>query len=487
MDGKQILELKEQFAKKLPECKKCELYERPFCPSYYADTDVIIIGEAPGADEIEKKIPFVGRSGALLRRKLTDVGFDPESITFLNACKCRPPLDDKNQNTPPNRKTINKCKKLFLEKELAALKGNRLVILAGMTPTSVFFPKVKKIGKVAGEFKKIDAHRFYPIYHPSFILRSQNMAQRFTADLRRANDFITGALHKHKKYHLLTHEREVTDAIDMYLEQEAVVFDIETNQTLDPFDPNMAIHTISFCSERNKAVCIPLDHPSIESVKFREHCWSEVKRFMESGVGKVAHNACFDIKILKHYGIKTVNLVGDTMVFAFLLNENRYSIGLKQLSQELLNGCVYEWSENLEELSLYNCEDTDNCLALYKLFLPELKKHVRMKKLFDEVLVPLIYVIGEMELNGIALDKKAAIDLANELEEHLDALREGLFEDFPESKDTNMRSVPQLRKLMYEKLKYPIYKYTDKTMLPSTDAETLERLAYEGYSFQNTY
>ena len=482
MDVQTVLDSKKKFSGKCPGCEKCAFADRPFLPSQVGTSKVIVIGGTPGHEDITKGFPFSSMSGSLLRRKLGDVGFNVNEVTFMYAVKCRPPLDPvTKEQVKVTRKVIKLCSKLFLDKELEELKDNKITILAGQIATSVFFSKVKKMTSVVGEFKKHEDRRCYPIYSPSVILRSQSMAQQYTKDLNRARQYVDGSLYKHKQYTLLENEQAVTEAVNILVKQEVVAFDIETPMTLDPFDPNMAINTISFCYERNKAFCIPLDHRDVESVRFREHCWKEVKRFMESDAGKIAHNATFDVKILQYFGVRTNNLVGDTLVFAFLLNENRYSNGLKTLAQELLDGCCYEWSENLEELSNYNCEDTDNCLALYQKFLPELKKHVRMKKVFDEILVPLIYIIVDMELKGVSIDKEFAKKLEIELEEQLEALNEGLLEDVPQAKGVNMGSPLQLRKLMFEKLRYPSRKKTEKGGLPSTDASVLEQLSYEGY------
>ena len=88
-----------------PVCEKCKLYAgciTPFMPGYGTSTpDVMIIGEAPGANEDEQGRPFVGGSGKLLNDILDLVGIKQDSIRLTNTVRCRPP-----ENKTPTSKQI---------------------------------------------------------------------------------------------------------------------------------------------------------------------------------------------------------------------------------------------------------------------------------------------------------------------------------------------------------------------------------------------
>ena len=74
-----------------PNCDQCTLNREPVSGhGHFNEPDIMIIGEAPGREEVEKGKPFVGRAGKLLRETLTSVGLNTEKIYYTNACLCRP-------------------------------------------------------------------------------------------------------------------------------------------------------------------------------------------------------------------------------------------------------------------------------------------------------------------------------------------------------------------------------------------------------------
>ncbi len=89
-------------------CTRCPLSEsrsRVVFGAGNADADLMLVGEAPGAEEDRQGLPFVGRSGALLTRLLTEAGLPRERVFITNTLKCRPP-----GNRNPGREEIETCR-----------------------------------------------------------------------------------------------------------------------------------------------------------------------------------------------------------------------------------------------------------------------------------------------------------------------------------------------------------------------------------------
>lgn len=142
------------------------------------DSEIVLIGEAPGYHEHVQRRPFVGRSGQLLRQTLTEVGFPPEHVYITNIVKARPP-----DNRDPSPEEILAYKP-FLDREIAAIKP-KLIVTLGRFSMAKFLPDVK-ISQVHGRLHKVRWNHqivyILPMYHPAAALRSTQMLTAFTQD-----------------------------------------------------------------------------------------------------------------------------------------------------------------------------------------------------------------------------------------------------------------------------------------------------------------
>ncbi len=140
--------------------------------------EIVLIGEAPGYNEHVQRRPFVGRSGQLLRKTLTEVGFPPEQVYITNIVKARPP-----DNRDPSPEEILAYKP-FLDREIAVIKP-KLIITLGRFSMAKFLPEVK-ISQVHGRLHKVRWNHqvayILPMYHPAAALRSTQMLTAFTQD-----------------------------------------------------------------------------------------------------------------------------------------------------------------------------------------------------------------------------------------------------------------------------------------------------------------
>lgn len=151
------------------------------------DSEIVLIGEAPGYNEHVQRRPFVGRSGQLLRKILTEVGFPPESVWITNIVKARPP-----DNRDPSPEEILAYRP-FLDREITAIQP-KLIVTLGRFSMAKFLPDVK-ISQVHGRLHKVTWSNkityVLPMYHPAAALRSTQMLTAFTQDFEKLSNTLT--------------------------------------------------------------------------------------------------------------------------------------------------------------------------------------------------------------------------------------------------------------------------------------------------------
>ena len=124
---------------------------------------LLVVGEAPGADEDASGRPFVGRSGQLLDALLAEVGVDRAAVAVLNTLKCRPPA-----NRPPTRGESATCRP-WTERQLE-LAGPAVVVALGLSATRWFLGPTS-LTAARGRVHEVAGVRVVPTYHPSAALR----------------------------------------------------------------------------------------------------------------------------------------------------------------------------------------------------------------------------------------------------------------------------------------------------------------------------
>ena len=127
--------------------------------------DLMLIGEAPGADEDSQGLPFVGRSGRLLSELLEAAELDEDQdLHICNVIKCRPP-----NNRKPTSNEIKQCRP-WLEEQIALVNPS-LVLLAGATALQALLGIKSGISKLRGQWHEQEGKAFMPVFHPSYLLR----------------------------------------------------------------------------------------------------------------------------------------------------------------------------------------------------------------------------------------------------------------------------------------------------------------------------
>ena len=175
-------ELLEAIAVQVKGCTACPLHSSRTLAvpgEGMAGVRVAFIGEAPGADEDRQGRPFVGRSGQLLRRTIVKVGWREDEVFIGNVLKCRPP-----GNRDPQPDEIEACSH-FLQAQLVLIKPKVIVTLGRYSMNLLISPDYK-ITKIHGRHILKDGLLYLPTYHPSAVLRNNNLLHEFEIDLLKA-------------------------------------------------------------------------------------------------------------------------------------------------------------------------------------------------------------------------------------------------------------------------------------------------------------
>lgn len=150
-------------------CKRCELYKTRKNLVFgegALSAKLVFVGEAPGADEDETGIPFVGRAGRHLDNILAAVGIQRREIYICNILKCRPP-----GNRTPTSAEMEACTPL-LKRQLELIRPEILACLGNTAVKYILGPGTPGITKIRGQwFDSIFGVPCMPMYHPSYLLR----------------------------------------------------------------------------------------------------------------------------------------------------------------------------------------------------------------------------------------------------------------------------------------------------------------------------
>lgn len=141
---------------------------------------VVIVGEAPGAEEERTGRPFIGRSGALLTEMLTAAGLDRSRVFVTSVCKCRPP-----ENRAPRKSETAACLP-WLTAQLDLIRPE-IVLCAGNVGTRALLGAKEGIGALRGRFHSFTlggrVMALRPLFHPAYLLRNPGRAPGSPRDL----------------------------------------------------------------------------------------------------------------------------------------------------------------------------------------------------------------------------------------------------------------------------------------------------------------
>lgn len=125
--------------------------------------DIMFIGEAPGADEDQQGLAFVGRAGQLLTKMIAAMGYAREEVFIANICKCRPP-----NNRTPLPEEMAACIP-FLKRQIALVKPRYIIALGNTALLGLL--GTPGITRLHGQWRQFEGIPLMPTYHPAYLLR----------------------------------------------------------------------------------------------------------------------------------------------------------------------------------------------------------------------------------------------------------------------------------------------------------------------------
>lgn len=259
-------------------------------------------------------------------------------------------------------------------------------------------------------------------------------------------------------YQIAQGELGVKLLIQNLMNQKSVCFDTETTG-LDAH--NSELVGIAFSWEKGKGFYVPFP----EDQNTAQELVDKFRVFFENeNIEKVGQNLKYDIKVLKRYGIEIKGKLFDTMIAHYLINPDmRHNMDVlaetylkySPKSIETLIGKKGKGQKSMRDVELelikeYAAEDADVTYQLKQTFEPILKQ-TNTRALFDQIEVPLVPVLADMESEGIRLDVKFLKLLSEELDKDIKALEMRIYEAAGHS--FNLASPKQLGEILFDKLK----------------------------------
>ncbi|HOO83703.1 MAG TPA: DNA polymerase I [Prolixibacteraceae bacterium] len=259
-------------------------------------------------------------------------------------------------------------------------------------------------------------------------------------------------------------------------------FDTETTG-IDPHISDLVC--MSFAIKPHQAFCVLLPNDRTETIKILD----EFRLiFEDENIEKIGQNIKYDMLMLKQYGINVKGKLFDTMIAHYLLQpELRHNLdylceqylNYKKVATEELIGAKGKNQRTMrsvetDTLVKYACEDADLTLQLKNKLATELTNN-ELSDLFNNIEMPLVHVLTEMEASGVKIDPDALNEYAVSLKEQIIQLEKEIHE--LAGVDFLISSPKQLGEILFDRLKIDPNAKKTKTKQYSTGEEVLEKLA----------
>jgi len=417
----------------------------------------LVMGEAPGEEEVKQKRPFIGPTGSMLRKVLDKLPF---GYRLTNTVLCFP--EDGKLLESVKRKCID----LHLKQEIE--KFDYFLLVGGTALEAVFGGIDKGIMDLAGHIL-VDAKgkKYIPIVHPSFYYR-QGIKEIEDSRLKDWIKDIIRIVSVVEKKDKLPFEYEIVrdvKKIEGLKKEKVLVFDVETS-SLDT--QNCVVYTLSISGLDGKIYIVE----DIDLVK--EILEDRDKTF-------IMHNASFEYKVLFQKGIKMKGKIYDTMLMAGLINQNRDRsfFGLKNLAKQYLKYKYFRLIPDLKNIEScpyiyeYNAEDVYVTRELYKLLTNLLTE--KQMNFVDKVLSSAIKVISEIEMIGIMIDKEKVNSISNMVKSKSQEVEEKL----KQIANMDMRSSVQIGKFIEAELNNEL---ETKDIVETSRTESLKQLSVDEFT-----
>ncbi|WP_375445642.1 DNA polymerase I [uncultured Fibrella sp.] len=278
---------------------------------------------------------------------------------------------------------------------------------------------------------------------------------------------------------------ELRDSLVTYLRQQtSVCFDSETT-AIDPVEADLV--GLSFSYKKGEAfyVPVPTDRADAQAVV------DQFKPFFDDeSIEKIGQNLKYDLLMLKKYGVQVRGPLFDTMLAHYLIEpEQRHNmdvmaevylnyqpVAIESLIGKKGKGQLTMRDVDIQRVVEYAGEDADVTLQLRDTFAPMLNKD-NLHKLFDQVEMPLVQVLADIELEGVTLDTTALAELSSTLDIDMKQVQSEIYEIAGGA--FNIGSPKQLGEILFDKLNLDKNAKKTKTGQYATGEEVLSKLEAE--------
>lgn len=427
---------------------------------HWSEVEVLFVGEAPGAAEDKKALPFVGPSGRILRTSIPEfMSIAPSKVGFTNVVRCRPP-----RNRTPNNTEIKSCtpdliRELEIRKPkvVVALGNTPLTFLTGQSGITSFNGKV--LSCVVEGFESLPV---VGCLHPAYVARFSHELDAFADALHVANAVAQGTYESplaEGEYFTLSDLDEVRTLFESFTEsQRKVYFDSETGALEWWQDEFPRLLCLSFSDEVGFGFVVPWDHaespwriggPKEEE---REEVAELIRSFfVDESIPKCAQNGQFDFKHIRFaFDVIPTNTT-DTMHTHLTLDERRGSHGLKSLTYSYsgMGGYEKELDKYIDAhrecspdhggsyanipgdvLFPYAAMDADATARVDAGLRAEkeFQSNERLQRLSDEFFPRLSRALSDMEFQGAQIDSEVVTDLDLEYTDKMEEIAAAILE-----------------------------------------------------------
>lgn len=162
------------------DCQRCKLAPSRTHIVYGSgnpNAEIVFVGEAPGFEEDQQGLPFVGAAGQLLTKIIESIGVGREDVYICNILKCRPP-----NNRNPEADEVLACSS-FLKRQISAIRP-KIVCCLGKFAAQTMLRSGDSITRLRGHFEDVDGMRVIATFHPAYLLRSPEKKREVWEDMK---------------------------------------------------------------------------------------------------------------------------------------------------------------------------------------------------------------------------------------------------------------------------------------------------------------
>ena len=292
-----------------------------------------------------------------------------------------------------------------------------------------------------------------------------------------------------------TYESVLTEKnLDAWIEKlkSAKLFALDTETTsLDYMVARLV--GLSFATDTDRAAYLPLSHDydGVPTQLNPEETLEKLRPLLEdNGKHKVGHNLKYDMHILANHGVLLQGCKHDTMLESYVLNSTASRHDMDSLAEKYLGKTTIHYEDvagkgskqkafnkvSIPEATTYAAEDAEVTFALHQCLWPRLVDNTRLKKLYEEIEIPLLTVLSHMERNGVKIDADMLKQQSVKLLDQMHRIEEQVY--CAAGEQFNIGSPKQIQTILYDKLGLPVLAKTPKGQ-PSTAESVLQELSLE--------